>query len=387
MKKWTDEENQFLIENFGKLSKHELAQHFGVGIGSIEHRFRNFNLKPEKSSITAPTADELVARDRDKRDERSETKLVKEKYRLVMADNERLNREIQAILRMKDTPQSLVITPTTNGGSEATAFVVASDWHVEESVRPEQVSGLNTFDLKVADSRITKFFTNSIKLLNITQRDSHIKEMVLCLLGDFISGSIHEELVEGNNLLPIDAIMFAEQRIYAGIQAYLKNTNLNITVVCHAGNHSRITQKTHFANEQGNSLEFYMYHHLKQLFEKNKRVRFVIATGYHTYLDIYGHIIRLHHGHTVRYGGGVGGIYIPVNKAIAQWNKGRRCDLDVFGHFHQLRDGGNFVCNGSLIGYNSFALSIKADFEPAKQAFFLVDKKRGKTLQAPIWLD
>lgn len=387
MKKWTDEDNKFLIENFDKMSNVELAQHFGVSPDSINHRMRRFGLKRERKHAEQPPTDELVARDRAKREERSEAKVARDKYRLVLADNERLTKELQAVLRMTETPQSLVISPTTNGGSEATAFVVASDWHVEESVRPEQVSGLNTFDLKVADARITKFFTNSIKLLNITKRDSHIKEMVLCLLGDFISGSIHEELVEGNNLLPIDAIMFAEQRIYAGIQAYLKNTDMNITVVCHAGNHSRMTKKTHFATEQGNSLEFYMYHHLKQLFEKNKRVRFVIATGYHTYLDIYGHVIRLHHGHTVRYGGGVGGIYIPVNKAIAQWNKGRRCDLDVFGHFHQLRDGGNFVCNGSLIGYNSFALSIKADYEPPKQAFFLIDKKRGKTLQAPIWLD
>jgi hypothetical protein len=69
-------------------------------------------------------------------------------------------------------------------------------------------------------------------------------------------------------------------------------------------------------------------------------------------LQIYDVTVRFHHGHSIRYAGGVGGIYIPTNKAIAQWNKGRHADLDVFGHFHQLRDGGNFICNGSLIGYN-----------------------------------
>jgi len=53
---------------------------------------------------------------------------------------------------------------------------------------------------------------------------------------------------------------------------------------------------------------------------------------------------------------------------------------------HQFKDGGNFICNGSLIGYNAFALSIKADYEKPKQAFFLVDKKRGKSIVAPIWL-
>jgi len=380
MKKWTPEENKFLRQNAGRMTREELASHFKVSVDSIDHKLKRLYLK-------AFIAEKSVEIDRQEMHNRSELQNTRTKYRTVMADNDTLRAEIAAILKMSTTPQSLVITPTTNGGSEATAFVVASDWHVEESVLKHQVSGLNEYSLDIADARITKFFTNTIKLLNITKRDSHIKEMVLCLLGDFISGSIHDELVEGNNLLPIDAIIFAEQRIYAGIQALLKNTDLNITVVCHPGNHSRITGKTHFATEQGNSLEFYMYHHLAQLFSKDKRVRFIIANGYHTYLDIYGFVVRLHHGHTIRYAGGIGGIYIPVNKAISQWNKGRRCDLDVFGHFHQLRDGGNFVCNGSLIGYNSFALSIKADYEPPKQAFFLVDSRRGKTLQAPIWLD
>ena len=98
-------------------------------------------------------------------------------------------------------------------------------------------------------------------------------------------------------------------------------------------------------------------------------------------------MLRFHHGHGMKYGGGVGGIYIPINKAIAQWNKALRADLDVFGHWHQFRDGGNFICNGSIIGYNAYALRIKADYEEPKQAFFLMDKNRGKTIVAPIFVD
>jgi len=47
-------------------------------------------------------------------------------------------------------------------------------------------------------------------------------------------------------------------------------------------------------------------------------------------------------------------------------DKARHADLDVFGHFHQLKNLGNWVCNGSIIGYNAFALRIKADYETAK---------------------
>jgi hypothetical protein len=45
------------------------------------------------------------------------------------------------------------------------------------------------------------------------------------------------------------------------------------------------------------------------------------------------------------------------------------------------------VTNGSLIGFNPFAVSIGAKYEPPQQAFFLVDSKRGKTASYPIWVE
>ena len=89
----------------------------------------------------------------------------------------------------------------------------------------------------------------------------------------------------------------------------------------------------------------------------------------------------------MRYQGGVGGIFIPVNKAIAQWNRFKKAYLDIFGHFHQFIDGGNFICNGSIIGYGPFSLLIKAAYEPPRQSFLLIDKNRGKTIVAPIFTD
>lgn len=129
-----------------------------------------------------------------------------------------------------------------------------------------------------------------------------------------------------------------------------------------------------------------MYHALAKRFEDEERVQFIISDGYHTYLDVYGFTIRFHHGHQIKYYGGVGGITIPLNKAVAAWNKAHPVYLDVVGHFHQLFDGGNWVVNGSLIGYNAFALSIKASPETPRQAFFLIDKLDGKTVMAPIIL-
>jgi len=165
----------------------------------------------------------------------------------------------------------------------------------------------------------------------------------------------------------------------------LNHTKANLTIVCRPGNHSRITKRIRYATEDGNALETYLYSHIANLYSMEERVKVVSPPGYHTYIDVYDKVLRFHHGHRIRYLGGVGGITIPVNKRISEWDKGRRADLDVFGHFHQMFDGGKFICNGSLIGTTPFSLGF--GYEIPKQTFFVIDKKRGKTIVAPILLD
>ena len=138
-----------------------------------------------------------------------------------------------------------------------------------------------------------------------------------------------------------------------------------------------------------------MYVNLADYFRGEPRLKFKVSDSQYTLLQVYNYTIRLHHGHNIRYAGGVGGITIPVNKAIAQWSKPPQWEsapfqtpsLDVFGHFHQRLDGGWFVCNGSMIGYNAYAMSTKASYQRPEQACFLIDKHRGKTFDSPILFD
>jgi hypothetical protein len=272
--------------------------------------------------------------------------------------------------------------------SEATAVALASDFHAEEYVDPSTVNKLNSFDLDIAHKRIGNFFANIRRLILGKQKSIKIKTLVLALLGDFISGNIHEEIIETTQIPPVEAAMWVQNRLASGIETLLKETNVKLVIPCHSGNHGRTTRTVHQATERGNSLEYFMYHSLANHFKDEKRITWIIAPGYHTHLDIAGFRMRLHHGHNLRYQGGVGGITIPVRKAIAQWNKAVQADLDCFGHFHQLLWCGNFVCNGALIGYNAYALSIKADFEKPKQAFFLIHHKRREVIDfCPVWLD
>jgi hypothetical protein len=341
----------------------------------------------EETPVTPPeTLTQIVDKDRSKIRERTATTSANARYREALKHTERLQAELDAALQLQQAPvERLSITPKhSSGQSEGTVVTPASDWHIEELVGAE-VNGLNKFNPEIAEKRVKEFFQHSLRLVRLLEQDIKVPHWVLPLLGDFITNDIHgAESSEKNAMPPIEAILTAQNWIISGIDFLLNNSRQQFTIPCHSGNHARTTKTTHFSAENGHSLEYFMYANLAQRYASEPRVTFMLPTGIHSYLDIYERTLRFHHGHAVKYGGGVGGIYIPVNKAIAQWNKGRHADLDVFGHFHQDRDGGNFICNGSLIGYNGFAMSIKADFAQPSQTLFLEDKKRGRTCKWPI---
>lgn len=303
-----------------------------------------------------------------------------------------LEKEKSAILDLTDrTPQIFDIKPSAaSGHSESVAVLVASDWHSEEEVLPGQVGGLNKHNLEIGDKRAKAFWQGAHRLYDIFRKDTAIKTIVVGLLGDFITGSIHDDLVEGNLLAPGDAIYRVQNMILSGLKFLLDNTDANIVAVCHGGNHGRTTKEQRIASETGNSFEQYMFYNCRDLMANEPRIKFQIAEGYHSYVRLFDgkYTIRMHHGHGMNYGGGVGGLTIPVNKAISQWNKGQRADLDVFGHFHTSLNYNNFVSNGSLIGYSAYALRIKADFEKPSQSFFLINKRwNAKSIHTPIFVE
>lgn len=344
----------------------------------------------EAVKILAPTPAVAVEEDREKNRLKADLKDYKQKYeaslKLIESQDAQLG-WLEAIRQGVDTTYR--IQPREGlGTSEVTPVILASDWHSEEIVKAAQVNGLNEFNLEIFDRRCTRFWQSVLRLVRMFNKDVTISTVVIGLLGDFITNDIQDaENAENNALLPIDAIINVQNHIIAGFDFLLNNTTYDFVIVCKVGNHSRTTKKVRSASELGHSLETMMYVHLAAYYRSEPRMKFVIEDGYHTYLDIYDKTLRIHHGHALRYDGGVGGLYIPARKACAQWNKGRKADRDLFGHFHQHLNDSMFTCNGSLIGYNSFAVRIKADFEEPQQALVMVDKKRGFTGRWPIFLD
>ena len=314
-------------------------------------------------------------------------KEVDSQYKLALRRIRELENEYEMLAYLKQSVNPTAIKPTKGKHSEATALWLASDWHVGERVTRGQTNGLNEFSPKIAKQRAESFFKNGLRLTNLASHDISVDTIVLALLGDFITGHLHQQAVETNYLAPQFEAELAQNLLISGIEYILNNSKYKLVIPCHSGNHARTTKFSQFGSENGHSHEYSIYRVVAHHFRDEPRVSVTISEGSHSYLDIYKFRVRFLHGHDVKFGGGVGGITIPINKAIAQWDKARPAYLTCLGHFHQRFDGGNFLVNGSLIGYNAFALSIKASAERPQQQFTLIDKVRGKTIVAPILLD
>jgi len=306
---------------------------------------------------------------------------IKYKRLMLNLDAERKKNNVLMQVNPKSVKPIKLDAPVYSGTSTSTAVAVLSDWHIDELVEKNSVNGLNEFNSEIAEYRAKKLFEHLIKVIKIERNGTKIETLVLALLGDFISGHIHEELMENNTMTPPEAIVKLLSIFKAGINYLIEYGGFKqIIIPCCTGNHSRTSKKIKHSTGFKNNFEYILYHALKSEFESNEIVDFHIAESYHQYVTVNNYIMRFHHGNAIRYLGGIGGLFVPANRAVMQWNKAKPADLDIFGHLHQAKDGGFWVSNSSLVGYNPFALSIKADYEEPSQTFFLINHKRQRRL-------
>jgi hypothetical protein len=321
---------------------------------------------------------------------RSELADAKGRYKAALQaiDAERARADTIAGLTGIEAVRRNGVPKTVRKKHDATMVVLLSDIHAEERVDPDTVNGLNDYSLDVCDQRMSELMERFAVLLEHERRLAKIDRVVVWLGGDFISGHIHDDTAELAQLAPLTATRWIGARLRGFLDAVSENAR-EVIVATNSGNHGRSTEKLRIGTELEHSFEQNLYLTMAAA-ESRKNVRWQVGTGYLNYLDLDGFLIRFHHGHAIKYGGGVGGITIPTNKAIAAWDAVKRADLTCFGHWHQFQwlRAGRYVANGSVIGHSAYATRIKAAYEPPCQACIVIDHGRREVTKAmPIYCD
>jgi hypothetical protein len=376
----TNKEIMDAVEKYG--SKAAAARALGMPVTTLKDRIASENRNKADDEIKAIRSLESQLAS-------AKAKLDMEKQKRCQAESElkQSAETLDSILQSQDGVHLKKVKSLSKSKGQASAILCVNDWHVEGRVDPSTVGGVNEFNLEIAESRIGRLWQKAIYMLEFARGISDIRDMVIWLGGDLINGTIHEELSEANFLGPTEAILYVQEHVASGIDFLLNESELeHIHVVTSFGNHGRTTKKKHISTGYWHSWEWLAYNNLSRFFASNPKVSFQVEKGYHSWVDIKGYPVRFHHGDSVKYSGGVGGVTIPLRRMVAQWNKVRPAKLEVVAHFHQYLDAWDIVLCGGLVGYDAYAVSIGAEYQPPTQTFIVVDKNHGKVMSLPIFV-
>lgn len=293
-------------------------------------------------------------------------------------DDEAEYQEFKKSKSVQDLPfQIYKFNPVTKTKGYRYAVALFSDAHIEERVIPETVNYLNEYSIKIAEERIETYFKNLASCIAADE----VEELIFASLGDTISGYIHDELAQTNEMSPLEATFKAQSLIYSGLKYLCENPSLKglkkIRFIGIVGNHSRTTKKIQHSNGYKLSYEWLMYQNIKKQCEitglpvefyiPESELALVKTADNRTFIFMHGFQIK---------SGGTGtvcGIYPALNRLVLKYSKVFKQDMIFMGHFHSSVNTPNAVVNGSIIGYNTFALSNGFEMEMPCQQMIVYD--------------
>jgi hypothetical protein len=313
-------------------------------------------------------------------------KELEDKNKLLIHELHLADKRIDFLLNIQDTGIDdklikLQVNKIKPKKREAVIFSMLSDVHIEETVEKEVVNGMNEYNPLIAKQRVENYFNRLLNKINEDRKNVNIDTLILGLLGDFITGYIHEELKESNSMSPTEATLYIKNILISGIKYLVDNGNFKeIIIPCTPGNHGRTTIKKRFSTGYKNSYEWMMYQDMKTIFDtlssSNKKyniVKFIVNKSELTYITVYDKVIRFGHGDHFKFSGGVGGITPALMKWLHNSNTQTRADMTFIGHWHSIGEPTyNCMVNGCVIGMSAYGIAVGGTNRPPQQIYTLL---------------
>lgn len=273
--------------------------------------------------------------------------------------------------------------------SEEELILNLGDIHAGEVVRAEEMNDLNEYNFNIATHRLKALADSVIDIAKNKLSGYTFRKLHILGLGDWISGTIHEELVEtadGNviewtmNLAYVVAQMIRE----------LATEFEEIEFVGVIGNHGRLHRKPRFKARYVN-WDYVCYQMLSALLAKQKNVKCTIPKSFWHIHTVNNHNFLLIHGDNINSSLGIP--WYGIQRMVANLkellaSKDQHFDYIMLGHFHNYglldRVKGELIINGSLIGGNEYSVGKMFTSSEACQHFCGVHPKRGMTFRYKI---
>lgn len=268
-----------------------------------------------------------------------------------------------------------------------------SDFQWGERISSHEMDGVNGFDLSVASARYQRLISATIEIAREHMGGKHAYPGIYYLRGgDAVSGDIHQELRETNDLQSIPAVRSLVEHEAEGIRR-LADTFGRVHVVSVPGNHGRTTIKPHAKRFVETNYDTLSAWWLESRFAPDSRITWQTPVSGDALFSVYGWQWLLTHGDRIGSRGGHG--FVGPAATIARGMKrlieyyatlGTRVDTILLGHFHTRMELPWGFVNGCLPGYSEYAKDNRLHPSEPSQWLLFVHPRHGVTARWPILL-
>ena len=295
------------------------------------------------------------------------------------------------------------------GNSSQIAIAPLSDTHIGEYVDYEQMAGLNSYSFDVFNRRLSGWASQVLTLIQLRREAVPIKELVVPMLGDMISGDIHEEL-SNTNLDNCMQQMIRGANLIAQALMFLAPNFEKIRVPCVVGNHGRMTRKPPMKDKYMD-WDYMLYQWIAAFCQNQKNIEFDIPKSYLNTFQVFNRNILIMHGDSASGAGSLTTITRVLTnlRSVLQYRKGLEVeagdlhsDIDpdilpasfdsvMMGHFHRCDEidigtGHAMIC-GCMKGGDEFALQRLAVITKPQQIVTYWHPKYGYIAKETIYLN
>ena len=336
--------------------------------------------EPIEDSPQEDNLSERIKLDKKVATHKSEADYYKKLYQTSLKDNIKKEVIIQTIQEYTKAFPSVPLRYTQNAKNNSTKkqstimITPLSDTHVGEHVIKEQVRGLNEYNFDIFNKRMYGWANQILKHATYKRSTFDVDKLIMPMLGDMISGDIHEELAR-SNLANCMEQMIRGASIIAQALMFLAPHFSEIEVPCVVGNHGRMTRKPPMKDKYMD-WDYMLYQWIAAFCNNQSNIKFNISQSFITTFKVYNKNILITHGDCISGAGSSGSISGAVSRlrGVLQYKKALQRDIEdamdadlteefdsiMMGHFHRIDmtdigTGHSFIC-GTMKGHDEFAL-------------------------------
>jgi hypothetical protein len=279
----------------------------------------------------------------------------------------------------------------SGSGHEGNVMAQLTDPHFDETVKPEEVLGINAYNRQIAESRFGQWAEKVVTLPRDYVRGVKLAGLKVLSTGDTFTGDIHAELKESNADKILSSLVHWTEPVIGALELFEREYD-NVSVDVVVGNHTRLSIRPVFKGRVHDNLDYLFWTNVKmRLLDRGSKVIVNVSPSMDANVPVYGRNLLITHGDQFHGGTGISGVLAPL--MLGSHRKGQRqaathtpMDLMVMGHFHQLLDLPGIIVGGSMKGYDEYAFGLNLRPEQASQMMWVETPERGKTITIPVFL-